>query len=144
VFELTEGSIARNEKTTIEFMHRLHELGCGLSIDDFGTGYSSFSYLRHFPVDELKIDRAFVTHLATDLADRKIAKVLIEIAHTFGLQALAEGVEDAPTVAVLTELGCNAVQGWFYAKAMPADEAIAWVEAFNARSAHPAGRLETA
>lgn len=142
-FELTEGSIARNETTTIEFMHRLRELGCGLSIDDFGTGYSSFAYLRHFPVDELKIDRAFVTHLATDAADRKIAKVLIEIAHTFGLQALAEGVEDARTVALLAELGCDAVQGWHYAKAMPADEALAWIGAFNARSAHPAGRLET-
>ena len=143
-FELTESSIARNEKTTIEFMHRLRELGCGLSIDDFGTGYSSFAYLRHFPVDELKIDRAFVTRLATDVADRKITKVLIEIAHTFGLKALAEGVEDAPTVAVLAELGCDAVQGWHYAKAMPAEEALAWVAPFNARSAHPAGRLETA
>jgi diguanylate cyclase len=144
VFELTEGSIARNEKSTIEFMHRLRELGCGLSIDDFGTGYSSFAYLRHFPVDELKIDRAFVSRLATDAADRRIVKVLIEIAHTFGLQALAEGVEDAATVAVLAELGCNAVQGWHYAKAMPADEAIAWVAAFNARSANPAERLATA
>lgn len=139
VFELTEGSIARNETSTIEFMHRLRELGCGLSIDDFGTGYSSFAYLRHFPVDELKIDRAFVAHLATNEADRKIVKVLIEIAHTFGLQALAEGVEDAPTIAILTELGCNAVQGWHYATAMPADEVLAWVAEFNARTASPAG-----
>jgi EAL domain-containing protein (putative c-di-GMP-specific phosphodiesterase class I) len=143
-FELTESAIARNEKRTIEFMHRLRELGCGLSIDDFGTGYSSFSYLRQFPVDELKIDRAFVRNLATDAADRRIVKMLVEIAHTFGLRALAEGLEDAPSVAVLGELGCDAVQGWYFAKALPAHEVPGWVDGFNARSARQAESLETA
>jgi EAL domain-containing protein (putative c-di-GMP-specific phosphodiesterase class I) len=144
MFELTESSIARNEAKTIEFMRRLRELGCGLSIDDFGTGYSSFAYLRQFPVDELKIDRAFVRNVATDAADRRIARVLVEIAHTFGLRALAEGVEDGASVAVLTELGCDAAQGWHFAKAMPAEEVQAWVERFNAQSAHQAVALLTA
>jgi EAL domain-containing protein (putative c-di-GMP-specific phosphodiesterase class I)/GGDEF domain-containing protein len=144
MFELTESSIARKESATIEFMHRLRELGCGLAIDDFGTGYSSFSYLRHFPVDELKIDRAFVRNVATDAADRRIAKTLIEIAHTFGLRALAEGVEDQAAAATLTELGCDAVQGWHYAKALPADDVPEWMGRFNTRPEHAAEALGTA
>ena len=127
MFELTEGSIARGERSTLEFMHRLRELGFTLSIDDFGTGYSSFAYLRQFPVDELKIDRAFVTRIATDEADRRIVRVLVEIAHTFGLRALAEGVEDEACARVLHAVGCDLAQGWHYAKAMPADDVPGWI-----------------
>ena len=144
LFELTESSIAQHEKTTIEFMNRLRELGCGLSIDDFGTGYSSFAYLRKFPVDELKIDRAFVRNLATDAADRRIVKVLVEIAHAFNLEALAEGVEDAAVVELLAELGCDAIQGWYFAKAMPSDEALGWLQRFNAGAIRSAEALPTA
>jgi EAL domain-containing protein (putative c-di-GMP-specific phosphodiesterase class I) len=132
LFELTEGSIARNEQTTLDFMHQLRQLGCSLSIDDFGTGYSSFAYLRQFPVNELKIDREFVRELPSRPADRAIARVLIEIAHAFGLQALAEGVEDAESVRILTELGCDAIQGWHFAKAMRGEEIAPWLRAFEA------------
>ncbi|MFN9775746.1 MAG: EAL domain-containing protein [Burkholderiales bacterium] len=142
LFELTESSIARNERATLEFMHRLRELGCELSIDDFGTGFSSFAYLRQFPVNELKIDRAFVASLATEAADRRIVKVLIEMAHAFGLRALAEGVEDAEGVRVLESLGCDMVQGWHFAKAMPAEEVLGWVSAL-ATDARPAGTSQT-
>jgi EAL domain-containing protein (putative c-di-GMP-specific phosphodiesterase class I) len=142
-FELTESSIARNERATLDFMHRLRELGCELSIDDFGTGYSSFAYLRQFPVNELKIDRAFVARLANEPADRRIVKVLVEIAHAFGLRALAEGVEDAETVRELASVGCDLAQGWFFAKAMPGDEVPAWIASLEA-SARPAGTLQTA
>jgi len=144
LFELTESSIAQHERSTIEFMNRLGELGCGLSIDDFGTGYSSFAYLRQFPVDELKIDRTFVRNLATDTADRRIVKVLIEVAHAFGLRALAEGVEEAEAVQLLAELGCDAIQGWYFAKAMPAEEALGWIERFNARSVRQAETIGSA
>jgi sensor c-di-GMP phosphodiesterase-like protein len=123
-------------------MHRLRELGCELSIDDFGTGFSSFAYLRQFPVNELKIDRAFVAGLATEAADRRIVKVLIEMAHAFGLRALAEGVEDAEGVRVLESLGCDMVQGWHFAKAMPAEEVLGWVSAL-ATDARPAGTSQT-
>ena len=138
LFELTEGSIARNERTTIEFMHRLRELGCALSIDDFGTGYSSFSYLRQFPVHELKIDRAFVRELPQRTADRDIVRVLIEVAHVFGLRALAEGVEDAESVAILEQLGCDAIQGWYFAKAMPAQALPEWLAAHEAATVREA------
>jgi EAL domain-containing protein (putative c-di-GMP-specific phosphodiesterase class I) len=138
LFELTESSIARHETATIEFMHRLRELGCGLAIDDFGTGYSSFAYLRQFPVDELKIDRSFVLDLATERGDRRIVRTLVDVAHAFGLRALAEGVEDEATARALAELGCDAAQGWHFARALPGDEAAAWAARFNAHSARAA------
>ncbi|MFM1989325.1 MAG: Bacteriophytochrome cph2 [Pseudomonadota bacterium] len=134
LFELTESSIARNEKTSAEFMHRLRALGCELAIDDFGTGYSSFSYLRSFPVNELKIDRAFIREVTMQAADQRIVKALIEVAHAFGLRALAEGVEDADTVALLSTLGIDAIQGWHFAKAMPAAELPTWLRRFKAKA----------
>jgi EAL domain-containing protein (putative c-di-GMP-specific phosphodiesterase class I) len=115
-------------------MHRLRGIGCELAIDDFGTGYSSFSYLRSFPVNELKIDRAFVREVTVQTADQRIVKALIEVAHAFGLRALAEGVEDAETVALLARLGIDAIQGWYFAKAMPAAELPDWIARFNAQA----------
>ena len=144
LFELTESSIARNEKTSIEFMHQLRGLGCELAIDDFGTGYSSFAYLRSFPVNELKIDRAFIREVTQQVGDRRIVKALIEVAHAFGLRALAEGVEDADTVTLLGTLGIDAIQGWYFAKAMPASELPTWLARFNAQGQHAAETLGTA
>jgi diguanylate cyclase len=134
VFELTESAIARHERATLEFMHRLRDMGCGLAIDDFGTGYSSFAYLRQFPLDELKIDRSFVHRLAHDAADQRIVQAVVDLAHTFGLRALAEGAEDAATVDALRKAGCDAVQGWFVAKALPGAEVSEWVRSFNESS----------
>jgi EAL domain-containing protein (putative c-di-GMP-specific phosphodiesterase class I) len=144
LFELTEGSIARNEKTSIAFMQRLRDLGCELAIDDFGTGYSSFAYLRSFPVNELKIDRAFIREMAVQETDRRIVKALIDVAHAFGMRALAEGVEDAPTVSALADLGIDAIQGWYFAKALPAAELPAWLERFNGQSQRASETLGTA
>ncbi|MCX7230172.1 MAG: EAL domain-containing protein [Burkholderiales bacterium] len=144
LFELTEGSIARNEKASIEFMNRLRDLGCELAIDDFGTGYSSFAYLRSFPVNELKIDRAFIREMAVKETDRRIVKALIDVAHAFGMRALAEGVEDAPTVSALAHLGVDAIQGWYFAKALPAAELPAWLARFNAQAERASETLGTA
>jgi diguanylate cyclase len=137
VFELTESAIARQERATLEFMHRLRDMGCRLAIDDFGTGYSSFSYLRQFPLDELKIDRSFIQRLAHQVADRRIVQAVVDLAHTFGLRALAEGAEDAATVDALRKVGCDTVQGWFVAKALPGAEVAEWVRSFN-ESSRPA------
>jgi diguanylate cyclase len=144
LFELTEGSIARNEKTSIAFMKGLRGLGCELAIDDFGTGYSSFAYLRNFPVNELKIDRAFIREMAVQETDRRIVKALIDVAHGFGMRALAEGVEDAPTVSALGDLGIDAIQGWYFAKAMPAAELPTWLARFNAPPLRASETLGTA
>jgi EAL domain-containing protein (putative c-di-GMP-specific phosphodiesterase class I) len=132
-FELTEGSIARNNRASLEFMHQIRGQGCRLSIDDFGTGYSSFAYLRQFPVDELKIDKSFMQDIAGPSPDPRIVKVLVEIAHAFGLTAVAEGVENAAALANLIDIGCDSVQGWHFSKAMPNEDVAIWLREFNSR-----------
>jgi diguanylate cyclase len=124
--ELTESSIVQNEASAIDFMKKLKKYGCRLAIDDFGTGYSSFAYLRKFPLDELKIDQSFVRNCSNDPGDLRIVQTLVDLAHGFGLQALAEGVEDEETLATLKESGCDEVQGYFFAKAMPSKDFLQW------------------
>ena len=126
MLELTESSIVENEAHAIDFMTQLRKHGCRLSIDDFGTGYSSFSYLKQFPLSELKIDQSFVRDILTDPADRKIVKALVDLAHTFGLQALAEGVENASVLKELAALGCDRAQGYHFAKALDPREFADW------------------
>ncbi len=143
--ELTEGALIRNPGVARESMQALHRLGCPLSIDDFGTGYSPYTYLRQFAFDELKIDRSFVQRITRDKADLGIVKSLVDLAHTFGMQAVAEGVEDAATLALLRQLGCDLAQGWHMSAALSPDEFYAWCTArrAQARAAAP-GTLESA
>jgi EAL domain-containing protein (putative c-di-GMP-specific phosphodiesterase class I) len=129
--ELTETAVVRHEQSAMQFMKEIRERGCGLALDDFGTGYSSFNYLRQFPLTELKIDQSFVRNLATDASDRRIVLALVDLAHTFGMHALAEGVEDAPSAQALRELGCDLAQGYHYARPMPQAEFIDWWRTFN-------------
>ncbi len=124
--ELTESAIVENEGAALEFMNQLRAQGCHLAIDDFGTGYSSFAYLRQFPLNELKIDQMFVKNMIRERGDRRIVSALVDLAHTFEMRALAEGVEDAATAATLRQLGCDVAQGYFYSQAMPATKFIAW------------------
>lgn len=132
LLELTESSIVQHEVSAIEFMRRLKEHGCKLAIDDFGTGYSSFSYLRQFPLDELKVDQSFVQNIATDKGDRQIVAALIDLAHTFEMHALAEGVESADALKVLLELGCDRGQGYHYSRPMAATDFAGWYNEYNA------------
>jgi len=143
-FELTEGSIARNNRSSLEFMHQIRGQGCRLSIDDFGTGYSSFAYLRQFPVDELKIDKSFMQDIAGASPDTRIVKVLIEVAHAFGLTAVAEGVENAMALANLIGIGCDSVQGWHFSKALRPEDVAAWISGFHSRQSTEPRKLQTA
>lgn len=127
--ELTESAIVENEAIAIEFMNQLADQGCRLALDDFGTGYSSFAYLRQFPLHELKIDQSFVRHIERDKGDRRIVSALVDLAHTFEMQALAEGIENESVANLLRELGCDLGQGWAYAKALPSNDFIAWFKA---------------
>ena len=95
---------------------RLHSMGEKLSIDDFGTGYSSLAYLQRLPVDELKIDRSFVTNLADVSDDAIIVRSTIDLAHNLGLRVVAEGVEDEAVMRILIEYGCDAAQGYFFSR----------------------------
>ncbi len=126
VLEVTENSIVRDGEATMDVMRRLAALGTRLSIDDFGTGYSSFARLREMPLNELKIDRLFVTSMTTRREDLQIVRSAIDLAHNFRLRAVAEGVEDAATFAMLRGMGCDAVQGYYCAMPMTTEELLRW------------------
>ena len=97
-------------------------MGVKLSIDDFGTGYSSLAYLQRFPVDALKIDRSFVSGIGQDSNQTAIVSAIISMAQSLQLNVLAEGVETAQQVDFLQEHGCPSAQGYFYSKAIPAED----------------------
>ena len=112
-----------------EFFCELEALGVRLSVDDFGTGYSSLSYLKHLPVDEIKIDRPFVTGLGTDGAttDQAIVRAVIAMGQALQRSVVAGGVEDASTWHVLRALGCEAAQGYYMGRPMPAPATLEWL-----------------
>lgn len=127
--EITESVVMEAADTTAMKLHELKALGVQLAIDDFGTGYSSLSYLKRFPVDTLKIDRAFITGLGLDAEDTAIVHAVTRLAQTLGLSVTAEGVETADIVAQLRRLGCEYAQGYFWAKPLPSDEVAALLAA---------------
>ena len=134
--EITESAFINDIEHTTNVLFELKELGFHLSIDDFGTGYSSLAYLRQFPIDELKIDRMFIHGMTESIQDRQIVQSIIGLAHNFGLQVVAEGVEQTSTLAELEILGCDQIQGFLFARPMPGSELIAWCENFHQRSTH--------
>ena len=125
--EITEGSVMENPAASIEVLHQLRELGVRLAIDDFGTGYSSLTYVRGLPVDEVKIDKAFITNLADDRADQAVVRAIVELAHSLDLITVAEGVETADQALTLEALGVDEVQGFFYARPMESDQLDRWL-----------------
>jgi len=138
VLEITERSLM-DPKRSFEILKRIREPGTRVSIDDFGTGYSSLAYFRDLPVDELKVDRSFVSQLLTDPACSHITNLIIDMAHRFGMSVVAEGVEDEVTLQALRERGCDIAQGYFFGKAMPSPAIEQWLNAVHdARAAPPA------
>jgi diguanylate cyclase (GGDEF)-like protein len=120
--EVTESAVMRHPESIVKRMQALRELGVRLAIDDFGTGYASLSYLKRLPVHTLKIDMSFVANLEHDLADQRIVKSAIQLGHGFGVTVVAEGVESARVAAMLVEYGCDAAQGYHFARPLPAEE----------------------
>jgi diguanylate cyclase (GGDEF)-like protein/PAS domain S-box-containing protein len=118
--ELTETVLMEKKDLTVETLAELKTLGIRLSVDDFGTGYSSLAYLRQFPLDTLKIDRAFVRDMASNPADRAVVKALIELAHALELSVVAEGVETEDQMRWLKDLGCDVLQGYRLGRPLPA------------------------
>jgi diguanylate cyclase (GGDEF)-like protein/PAS domain S-box-containing protein len=121
--EITESTLMNDPENVISYLERLKGLGLRLSIDDFGTGYSSLNYLKRFPVDTLKIDRAFVLEIADNPKDEAIAVTIITLAHSMGMTALAEGVEHARQVDILKHYGCDVIQGFLYSKPLTLEKA---------------------
>ncbi|MGO4377445.1 putative bifunctional diguanylate cyclase/phosphodiesterase [Pseudoduganella sp. RAF53_2] len=116
--EITEGVLMENVHANIALLNKIQAAGIHLSIDDFGTGYSSMSYLKRFPIDQLKIDRSFVNGVPGD--GEAIATAIIAMAHSLNLSVVAEGVETAEQVAFLRGVGCDVMQGYYFARPMPA------------------------
>jgi diguanylate cyclase (GGDEF)-like protein/PAS domain S-box-containing protein len=117
--EITETLVMENLEHTIGVLRRLKRLGVRLAIDDFGTGYSSLGYLKHFPVDVVKIDRSFVEGLDTNPVDSAIAAAVIGLAKTLGMTTVAEGVETEAQLTHLQSLGCSVMQGYYFSRPLP-------------------------
>jgi diguanylate cyclase (GGDEF)-like protein len=129
--EVTESGIMDDPETSLVTLHNLRSAGFTLSIDDFGTGYSSLSYLQKMPVSEVKIDRSFVRHVVAGSDGAALLDSILALGHRLGLTVVAEGAESAEEWFLLNELGCDFVQGWFVAKAMPLEEFLIWQEKNN-------------
>jgi EAL domain-containing protein (putative c-di-GMP-specific phosphodiesterase class I) len=119
--ELTETALSAQRDGMLKFLGALGEAGVEVSVDDFGTGCSNLANLKLLPVHKLKIDRSFVCDLTTDPNDRQIAAAVISMAHALGLKVVAEGVETAEQAAILTELGCDMAQGYYFSRPVPFD-----------------------
>ena len=137
VLEITETTAMRNAETSLTVLNKLSDLGVSISIDDFGTGYSSLLYLKRLPANELKIDRGFITELAQDNDDEAIIQAIIALGKTLDMRIVAEGVETAEQQALLTQLGCNTLQGYLLARPAPP-------EALLEKIAHMTKRTEPA
>ena len=120
--EITESMLLLNTAATIERLEELRELGVHVAIDDFGTGYSSLNYLRQFPIETVKIDQSFTDGIALGAEESALARAVLKLSHTLGMDTVAEGVGSTDQVAVLKDLGCTTGQGSLFGTAMPAHE----------------------
>lgn len=135
--EITETALMQDVDASAALLKKLHGRGLHIAVDDFGTGYSSLSYLKRFSVDTLKIDRSFVRELAVNADDGTVVAAIIAMAHRMGIRVVAEGVETEAQLGYLRSLQCDEVQGYLFAKPMPADEAEAWLRAASQQSPMP-------
>ncbi len=127
ILEITESAIMSDPLTARRVMRRLSNMGFHLSIDDFGTGYSSLAYLKQLPVDEIKIDKSFVTRMDQDENDAVIVRATIDLAHNLGLKVVAEGVESTDVWDLLEMLGCDIAQGYFIRRPLDSAELTEWI-----------------
>ena len=132
--EIVEGVLVKDLAKTTQKLNRVRAQGVNISIDDYGTGYSSLSYVKEFPVDTLKIDRCFITEIESNAADRAIVESTILLAHSLGMEVIAEGVETQSQLNVLQQLRCDHIQGYLYSRPLNA-------AAFAALLRQPAARL---
>mgnify|MGYP000346616225 CR=1 FL=1 len=131
--ELTESILISDKDRALSLVHQLKEIGVRLSIDDFGTGYSSMSYLKRFHVDKIKIDASFASGVGRDAEDTAIVRSIIQMAQALGLETTAEGIDRPEVVPLLQDLGCTQIQGYVYARPMPAAGFADWLRGYLPR-----------
>jgi EAL domain-containing protein (putative c-di-GMP-specific phosphodiesterase class I) len=119
--EITE-SVTQPTRENLAMFNRLKEMGISIAIDDFGTGFSSLASLKHLPIDHLKIDRVFIIDMMQDPKSSILLGTIVGAAHALGQTVIAEGVEEADQVKVLAAIGCDIIQGYYFAKPVPAGE----------------------
>jgi EAL domain-containing protein (putative c-di-GMP-specific phosphodiesterase class I) len=122
LFEITETAVADNLDAARTFALRLRKLGCAFALDDFGIGHGTFTYLRHLPVNYLKIDMQFVRDLLSDEEDRQVVEAIVAVARQFKIETIAEGVEDQATLDELRRMGVDYAQGYWTGRPMPLPE----------------------
>lgn len=127
--ELTESAIISDAKLANAIARRLNDMGVKISIDDFGSGFTSFAYVRAMPVSEVKIDKSFVQSMGSCAEDKVIVRLIVELGHTLGLDIVAEGIENADTLALLSEIGCGYGQGFHISRALDPAAIETWVAA---------------
>lgn len=128
--EITESAVMHDPEEVIHSLHELSRFGMRLAIDDFGTGYSSLSYLKRFPVDTLKIDRAFVTDVSSDNDDVAIIEAILGLGKHFNMNVVAEGIEDEEQLLFLRDSGCDLAQGFFISRPMNFNDYKLWIESW--------------
>ncbi|MBC3881627.1 EAL domain-containing protein [Undibacterium sp. LX40W] len=126
--EITESAIMTDPKSALEVLNQLRIKGLRMSIDDFGTGYSSLAYLKKLPVNELKIDKSFITDMENNPDDAVIVRSTIDLGHNMGLTVIAEGVENQATWDALAHMGCDAIQGYFVSRPLAAETLENWLQ----------------
>lgn len=126
--EITESALIHDPERGRQVLDRIVAQGVRIAIDDFGTGFSSLAYLKRLPLHALKIDRSFVAEMASSEHDAAIVRSTVGLAHSLGLEVVAEGVEDTATLEALKQQGCEQAQGYFYSRPLPAAELEAWLE----------------
>ena len=137
ILEITETNVMTDPARAEFTLVLLHELGVLLSVDDYGTGHCSLSYLRHLPVQELKLDRSFVRDVASEPYDEAIMRSSVDLAHSLGMRIVAEGVEDADAARLLEDAGCDLAQGWYLGLPMPLADILTWLGPRQPRNRRP-------
>jgi EAL domain-containing protein (putative c-di-GMP-specific phosphodiesterase class I) len=132
--ELTESIVMHNAEAVSKDLNQLRELGVSISIDDFGTRYSTLAYVKHFPVNRLKIDQCFVRDITTNPSDAAIVRAIVSLGHSLDFEIVAEGVETAQQAKLLRGEGCDEVQGFYFAGPMEAEQLAAFLSENRAQA----------
>ena len=128
--ELTERGVMQHDQKTLDVLREVQKMGVRLAVDDFGTGHTTFHYLKHFPLDTLKIDKSFTQGIASDTKDAAITQALLVMAHRLHLNVVAEGVETEAQMSFLGNHRCDEVQGYLFSRPLPADELLHVLEQY--------------